>query len=255
MKKTISVIVIKSREDQYREAEHWLQMQSCYTDMEIICLENENNVHFSSAAAALNHGAAQATGEILVFMHQDVYLWDTTILEQYRNFLSARKTTILGVAGADTSGTVYTDIYETTDKIRRNPPTNGQQIPVVSVDECLFAMHRELWQKLRFDPVCCDDWHCYAMDICFANTLAGGINLVMSFPICHDSLGNPEQKGFWRGIHRLVEKYRGTTIENITGCCVHIPCTRFAYLKYDLTHRILYPLNYRLQGLKRKMKK
>lgn len=255
MNPSVSIILIKSRDEQYREALQWIETQTCHEDIEVVCLENQGNANFSSAASALNSGAARAMGEVLIFMHQDVYLWDPEFVAKYRDHLLENQDVILGVAGADAAGTVYTDIYETKDKLQRNPPTGGGFIPVVSVDECVIAMHRRRWETLRFDEDCCDDWHCYGMDICFANTLAGGRNLVLSAPICHDSLGNPEQIGFWLGVKKLVEKYRGTAIRNITGCCVNIPCTRYAYLKYYLTHRVWYPLDYRRRQLLAALKK
>lgn len=250
MNPNISIIIIKSQDNQYQEAVKWIFSQTCADDIEIICIENSDNSSFQSAASALNHGARLAQGSVLIFMHQDVYLWDSRIVEKYYDFLTKHKNVILGVAGASAEGIVSSDIYETLSKIQRNPPTCGKMIPVVSVDECLFAMHRDLWKTLKFDEICCDNWHCYAMDICFSNTLHGGKNYVLSGPICHDSLGNPEQKAFWHTVKKLVSKYRQTSIRRITGCCVDIECTWLAYTKYYLTHRIGYPILYRINKLR-----
>lgn len=40
-------------------------------DVEFISLDNTNG-DFSSAAKALNYGAMQANGDVLVFLHQDI---------------------------------------------------------------------------------------------------------------------------------------------------------------------------------------
>ncbi|MCA1569575.1 MAG: glycosyltransferase family 2 protein, partial [Chloroflexi bacterium] len=48
---------------------------------EYIPIDNSDG-RFASAGAALNHGAARATGDVVVFVHQDVYLHSLAALER-----------------------------------------------------------------------------------------------------------------------------------------------------------------------------
>lgn len=229
--KNISVITVYTNIDKLEEAKAWIEKQSVYSDVELILLDNREN-RFSSCAEALNHGAQQAVGDVLVFMHQDVYLWDTKALETYYQYLQAHSDAIIGPAGVTPGQETVTDLYETKEKIRRGNRANGKEYPVDSLDECMFAMTKAKWQERPLDEECCDNWHCYAVDACFANTLAGGKNVMVPLEICHDSLGNARNNGYRRAIGRLVKKYRGTAIRRINTCCLDIPCTWLAFYFY-----------------------
>ena len=164
----VSIIIVYTDLNKLKEAEDWINKQSIQDSIEYIALDNREN-RFSSAAKALNYGAEISKGDILVFMHQDVYLWDVSAIETYRAYLQKNEDAIVGVAGALTDGRVVMDIWETKDKIERGTRANGQIYEVEALDECLIAMTRKIWEKLRFDEVCCNNWHGYAVDICMAS--------------------------------------------------------------------------------------
>ena len=203
----VSIIIIKTNEEQFRKALQYINKQSVIDDIEVITIENKNNINYSNAATALNDGANQAHGSVLVFMHQDLYLTKTDLIERYYNYLMANVNHIIGVAGARGDDATISDIFETENHIKRCTPTNGVAIPVASLDECLFAMKKELWDKYKFDELTCNDWHCYCMDICFMNTISGGKNVVVSDEVIHDSIGNPNQIGYLKTIKNLIKKW------------------------------------------------
>lgn len=226
--KKVSVIIVYTDQKKLSEAVHWLELQSVASEIQIISLDNRNN-RFSSAAKALNYGASCAEGSVLVFMHQDIYLWDLQAIEKIYVHLTTHLDQIIGVAGCDTRGKVFTDIYETKEMERHGIPTHGNIMNVVTLDECLFAMTRERWSMLRFDEVCCDNWHGYAVDICCANTLQGGSNVLLPLEICHESKGNPRTASFRKTIKNLINKYKGTNIKRIQGTCINVHCSMFGY--------------------------
>ena len=184
-KVTASVIVVYTDQKKLEEAKTWVQKQTIWDALELIALDNQKK-SFSSAAKALNYGAEMAKGEILVFMHQDVYLWDLNAMDVYSAYLESHPNTIIGPAGKLEGGNVVMDLYETKDKIERGERANGQIYEVATLDECLIAMTRNTWERLRFDEICCDNWHGYAMDICMANKLAGYRNVMVPLKICHE---------------------------------------------------------------------
>ena len=229
----VSIVIVYTDVKKLEEARLWIEKQSIWDSIEYIALDNREN-RFSSAAKALNYGAEISRGEILVFMHQDVYLWDVSAMESYRAYLQENADAIIGAAGKRKDGSVVMDLWETKDKIERGTRANGQIYEVETLDECLIAMTRKTWEKLRFDEVCCNNWHGYAVDICMANALSGGRNVMVPLKICHDSFGNAENNGFRDTVGRLVRKYRKTGMTEIQGTCIQLKCNLRSYYWYRL---------------------
>ena len=94
----ISVVIVYTNTEQLAEAVKYLEKQSVYPSTELVLLDNREK-RFLSASGALNYGAQKARGEVVVFMHQDVYLWDNRLLEKYFDILHENPNVILGVAG------------------------------------------------------------------------------------------------------------------------------------------------------------
>ena len=231
--KTVSIITVYNKADLLSETNSWIEKQSVYKDIETVQLDNRGN-RFSSCAQALNYGAEQSCGKYLFFMHQDVYLRDEQSVEKYVAFLSENPDAIIGVAGVpEASGTV-TDVYESKTYLQRGKRANGKILSVETLDECLIAMTREKWEQLRFDEKTCDNWHGYAVDICLANTLQGGKNILVPLKVCHDSTGNAQNAQFRRTVKQMIEKYHNTAITRIHGTCIDIPCSWFAFYWYNL---------------------
>lgn len=49
---------------------------------EFIMIDNRNN-KFNSAAAALNYGVEKASGDVLVFLHQDIEFLSDDVLKKF----------------------------------------------------------------------------------------------------------------------------------------------------------------------------
>lgn len=241
LKKPISIVIVYNNAEKLEEAELWIEKQSVASDIQIIALDNREN-QYASAAMALNDGASRAEGDFLVFMHQDVYLWDLNAVQKIRDYLTEHPADIAGAAGRRRGRNTISDIYETREGKGYHIRTNGKNVEVATLDECLFAMTKARWSALRFDEVCCDNWHCYAVDICMNNTLHGGKNVVLPLDVCHESRGNPHTDGFRNAVGNLVRKYRRTELKYITSTCVDIACCRWGYAAYrarECVHDIL----------------
>lgn len=235
MEYKVSAIIVYNNEEQLQQAKRYLEGQS--VAVEQVFLDNRGR-RFSCAAEALNYGASRAAGEYLVFLHQDLYLWDSRGLQTYCEFLSAHPDAIAGPAGVHARHGVVTDLYLKEGQPVPGTPAQGKQLTVDALDECLLAMKRQTWEDLGFDSVCCDDWHGYGMDICFANRLRGGQNVMLPLYACHGSQGNPHTRAFRRAMSRLVEKYRRTSLGMLRGCCISIPCRRSALWWYCLKEEL-----------------
>lgn len=102
--------------------------------------------------------------------------------------------------------------------------TDDKCLDAYTLDECLLVMHRETYEKYRFDEETCDNWHCYGADICLANYLGGGKNIIFPLKICHDSFGLPESEAFINSSIKLAKKYEGR-IERLTTTCIDCHCS------------------------------
>ncbi len=228
----ISVIVIVTKDDQFTKARTYIESQTVYSEVEIVPLKNYNNCNFSSAAKALNYGGKMAKGDILIFMHQDVYLHDPAALEKCKNFLLNNSlNTIIGAAGVCLSdGILHSDIYDADGKLF-GPKLDGKIAEAVSLDECFLAMTKNTWQQMPFDEETCDDWHFYGVDISYTNMLRGGKNFIYPLNICHESGGNIYAKGFRKTLYRIIKKYNHQ-VDKLLTPCVQVPCSSVGFLKF-----------------------
>lgn len=234
--KTVSVVIVYTNTEQLTEAVKYLESQSIFKSVELILIDNREK-RFSSAASALNYGAEKAVGEIVVFMHQDVYLWDDKFLEKYYKLLHEKPNLILGVAGvAKKDHLRYYDFCESKDRVFRGRSSHGELMQAITVDECLFAMQKALWQKLKFDEKTCDNWHFYGADICYNNLLNGGDNMILSAEICHESKGNAYNKSFRKSLKAMIKKYRGK-LKKLETTCVNVKCNSLAFFVYAAASR------------------
>lgn len=92
----------------------------------------------------------------LLFVHQDVYLQDPEFLTNIENELNKSPNSIFGLAGITSSGTVFSNFKHRNRNqyIIRNQLSEKKE--VVLVDECCFAMTKQLWYKIHFDISVCN---------------------------------------------------------------------------------------------------
>lgn len=173
-RKEVSIIIVWNDLNKLNEAKSYIETQT-FKDIELIALDNRKQV-FSSAAQALNHGAQQAVGSILVFMHQDVYLWDKEAIQKIYDSLFRNPKLIVGAAGVSKSDNkVHYEIVESKEqKIKRGLSVSQENCDAITLDECLIAMSKARWNQLKFDEKACSDWHLYSVDICYNNILNEG---------------------------------------------------------------------------------
>ncbi len=179
-------------------------------EVERIFLDNKNG-KFSSAAKALNYGIDHSTGEVLVFLHQDIEFLDSYVLKNIYDFVIDNKDKIVGAAGVksketDKTSQVFSAMCEGEGKSRYttlNVPTRA-----FVLDECLIACHRDCFKKIRFDEELCDGWHLYGADLCLqAINFAGFSVYVLPMNIYHKSHGNAD-KSYFKTQNKLAKKYR-----------------------------------------------
>ena len=189
-------------------------------DNELILLDNTKQ-RFSSAAAALNHGAKTATGDYLIFLHQDIDLLHETWLEDVEKILGSL--TNLGVAGL--AG--YHEINGNptmVGNIKDGLPPKAVGVPikipekVQTVDECLFIIPKSVFEEFQFDDVTCPDWHLYAVDYCL-NMKKIGLNVyILPFEVYHVSRTYSFSDDYYSTLNNIIKKH-GDYFDKIYTSC------------------------------------
>ncbi|WP_010205775.1 glycosyltransferase [Salinibacterium sp. PAMC 21357] len=152
---------------------------------ELIAVDNCGG-EFATAGAALNHGASQAHNDVVVFVHQDVYLHSLPELERAASELfSTPHIGVMGAVGIDGSGRIV-------GRIRDRVIGLGEPAPVPrdveSMDEVLFMVTRD---RVRREPLADDarlGWHAYAVEYSARIRAAGLRAVVRDIPLTHNSL-------------------------------------------------------------------
>ncbi|MGI8996090.1 MAG: glycosyltransferase [Pyrinomonadaceae bacterium] len=156
------------------------QEGACY---ETITVDNRGG-QYDSAAAALNYGARQATGEWLIFVHQDVSLisnaWLAAAERMLKEFQPGGWT---GVAGMTAEG-AFRGLLR--DRACLLGAPFGEFGDVQTLDECLLIRRRQADDAPYFDEEL-TGWHAYGVEACCRALREGETNYVIALPVWHDS--------------------------------------------------------------------
>ena len=152
--------------------------------VEYIPVENIDGTH-ASAGAALNHGTSLASNDVMVFVHQDVFLHSLTALKRAAGQMQGAGFGLLGAVGVRADGALV-------GRVRDRVPLAGElvaePVDIDSVDEVLFMVPRsQLGQEpLTESPDLA--WHAYAVEYGLRVRKAGLRAGVANMPLTHNSL-------------------------------------------------------------------
>lgn len=214
----ISLITVYNNENLLNEMIESAKIQQ-NVDIEYILIDNRKH-QYSSAARALNYGADKATGDVLVFLHQDIEFESKDALQQIYDFAICNKTIVFGAGGVKPRSRkekikILSAMWEGVDrngvewKSKYNTLTKPEKC--FTLDECLIACHRNCMKYLRFDEDVCDGWHLYGADLCLQAGLLDNLE-VMVVPmdyVWHKSKGKVD-KSYLNTQIKLAKNIVGT---------------------------------------------
>jgi Glycosyltransferase like family len=175
---------------------------------DLILVDNTQK-NYNSAAEALNYGGKDAFGEYIMFTHQDVDLCSNTFLKDLEIFLN--KIPNLGIAGV--VGKSLNHDNPITNIKHGIPPRNvspnkfKKPGKVQTVDECLFVIPTNLFNRLNFDAELCDGWHLYAVDYCLSCISCEFDVYVIPLVIHHKSIGYSLSVNYYKTVRKLLKKH------------------------------------------------
>jgi hypothetical protein len=142
---------------------------------------------YPTAGAALNHGTSLAQNDVIVFVHQDVFLHSLTALKQAAAIAQdpAARFGLLGAVGISPDGRI---VGRVRDRVVLLGDTVTGPTEVDSVDEVLFLAPRS--QLLREPLTESSDmaWHAYAIEYGMRMRRLGLRTGVADIPLTHNSL-------------------------------------------------------------------
>jgi hypothetical protein len=154
-------------------------------ETEYIQVDNRQG-QFASAGAALNDGARRARHDVVVFVHQDVYLHSLVALETAAAALQDDdETGLVGAVGITASGAVAGVVR---DRVVLIGEPSSPSAKIDSVDEVLFMIERDrlLAEPLSEHPDLA--WHAYAVEY-GARVRSQGLRVATrDIPLTHNSM-------------------------------------------------------------------
>lgn len=176
-------------------------------------------VGYSSVALAFNPVLESSAADIVIFVHQDIYLpsgWIERLLSVIKNLQDKDpRWAVLGVYGISAAdGEARGHVYCTGNRRTLGRPFEGV-VPVQSLDEIVLVVRRE--SGLRFDQAL--GYHLYGTDICLTARKMGWSTYAASIFCLHNSNGYKYLPlSFWQGYRFLQRKWRAELP-------VRTPCT------------------------------
>lgn len=154
--------------------------------VEVELLPVDNTEHtYTSAGAALNHAVRQARHDIVVMVHQDVYLHDVDRLAACARALADERWGVLGANGVTADHLSVGRLRDRVILIGQSAPT---PVPVDTLDEVLVMARREdlLREPLSEQPELA--WHAYAVEYALRVRASGRLAGAVDTAITHNSM-------------------------------------------------------------------
>lgn len=177
-------------------------------DYELILIDN-SKWKFKSAAEALNYGGNKAKGKYLIFIHQDYDLANDNWLDKAGKFLeNLDNLGIAGVAGKYDRNMI-SNIRTGFPPILAGPIQIKEPKKVQTLDECLVIIPKNIFKKINFDEVVCDNWHLYGTDYCLSVKKAGYDVYVIPMAGYHASPGYSfSAEEYYSTLQKLIQKHK-----------------------------------------------
>lgn len=179
-----------------------------------------------SASQAFNHAIKKATGELLVFAHQDVYLplhWGQQLFDAVAKLeKSATTWTVLGVVGVGVTGQVQ-GLSWSTGLLREVGSSIREPQPAVSLDELVLVVRKS--SGLSFDERL-PGWHLYGTDIVQEAIRRNLGAYIIKAPVIHNSVPVVRfDAGFAKCYQYMRRKWNSCL--PLQSCCIKI--TRYGW--------------------------
>lgn len=190
-------------------------------EYQLILLNNTKHI-FESAAKALNYGGEMASGDYLIFIHQDFIFSSEFWLEKSLKILQNLDN--LGVAGLAGKKKIksrsklyslFLNKNRIISNLKTGNPSHNIGVPikepqkVQTLDECILIVPNTIFDEFKFDEDVCDNWHLYAADYCLTAKKAGYDVYVIPLEGYHESPGYSfSEDQYYSTLKKLIKKHK-----------------------------------------------
>lgn len=209
----VSVITCSKNNQEYNELKDNLK-QHMPIGTEFLKMRN-----FESMACGYNRGIERSKGNLLVFCHEDIRLFNTkgasTVVKLLRE-LQDDTIGFVGVAGSseykdlrwwENSGSVKGQVFHC-NNIRTWTTYYGPNGDAMVLDGILLACNKSLFDEIGLFDESIPGFDFYDIEITLRSFSSGKRNVVHSIPIIHKSLGDGVLKDNWiKASKQVSEKY------------------------------------------------
>ncbi len=209
---------------------------------------NENEVilkrNFPSVGIAYNEAIAEAKNDLMVFMHQDIYLPDSWVKNLYKiiKFLESKhkRWGILGCYGISKDGFEVGHVY-CNGLGRVLGYTQSPQL-VQSLDEIILVFRKR--SGLLFDAKL-PYFHFYGTDICLEAEKKGLLNYAIGNFCVHNTVKIPHfPREFWRCVKYMRKKWK-EKLPIKTTCITLYSQEWYMFFKRIISQSRMYKSNFR----------
>jgi protein O-GlcNAc transferase len=181
----VSAIICSIRPDYFAQIKAALETQFAAHSFEIIGIHDAK-----SLAEGYNRGAAKASGDILIFCHDDIDFVQADFGARVLHHLQASD--VIGVAGTSRlTGSAFMDsgypsccgqIIHARQDWRKPDSILSYFVPgiqglvvedIQALDGVFIATHRRVWENIKYDEAEFDGFHLYDVDFTYRAYLAG----------------------------------------------------------------------------------
>jgi glycosyltransferase involved in cell wall biosynthesis len=211
------------------------------TKFESILIDNTRSF-YKSSSQAYNSGSTKASGDYLMFIHQDVILPTNNWLKEAENWLSTLSS--FGLAGvAGMLKPKYINEFELCARYyllkeldmlsfwyrrfgrgnvfhgRNKLPWEGKPISeivsVQTVDEQLLIVPSNVFDHIQFDETVCNSWHLHGVEYSLVISEKGYKVYVLPCPAFHLSTGKTD-KSYYETLTKIIKKHKHEKVINTT---------------------------------------
>ena len=210
----------------YRDSTSWKSLMSSakrFATLNVEYIGIDNSTNQRTLPEAYNRGKDLATGELLLFVHDDVQFkttgWDSILSEFYETLPNCG---VVGFAGGTDAYngpmTWWTNVGENhiirnmvqrlTDRTDVRFEDSAEPVEVIGLDGFAFAVKRELLRDFLWSNEI-GFWHGYDLDLCYhVRFVQGRTNYVLPMPLIHHlSLGTLNVE-WGKSMIKIWMKYR-----------------------------------------------
>ena len=239
---------------------------------ELLLKDNTNSV-YASGSQANNLASLEATGDYLMFIHQDVLLSSKNALKQVEDWLSSlSKVGLAGIVGMIKPK--FINQYEAYARYllllrlgllnlwflrygRGNnlhgltlSPWGGRFIKdpvcVQTVDEFCLVVPTKIFEQSKFDEVTCSDWHLFGTDFALTITRKGYNVYVLPISVNHRSQGTISIQ-YVRTLAKVLDKHQDEKVVN-TPWGLYPTSPAFRSLSAKIGEKIGWPYGREVSG-------